>query len=199
MIGISINFNPFVDMLNDCLECPIPGDSLPFYNKVEIIERIFELEYKAKADFENGPAYLYELGTAYYNMTYFGHSWQVTDFFRSGANWYYDKDRVFPDYYMPFGNLENQDCSTAQMYFERAAAASKDAELAAKATFMAAKCEHNTYYVSKNYRSRGDEIPQIPAEYQRNFQLLKENFSGTTFYQERAIKECKYFAAFARR
>ena len=47
-------FNPFIDFTQDCVnECSMP-DSTVYFNKVEIIQKIFELEYQAKADFEHG-------------------------------------------------------------------------------------------------------------------------------------------------
>ena len=193
-------FNPFIDLMEDCVnECRMP-DSIEYFNKVEVIEKIFELEYKAKADFEHGAEHYYKLGTAFYNMSYFGHSWQVTDFFRSGSNWTYDKDGIFPDYYFPFGNLENQDVTKALEYFERARSVATDFELGAKAAFMAAKCEQRMYYSSKdcNYNSYGNQIPNFPAEYNRYYQLLKEDYSATEFYQQ-AIQECKFFEAYSRR
>ncbi len=193
-------YNPFIDFTQDCVnECPMP-DSIEYFNKVEIIQKIFELEYKAKADFERGAEYFYQLGTAFYNMTYFGHSWQVTDFFRSGSSWSYDKDGVFPDYYFPFGNLENQDCTKALEYFEKARATTKDFELGAKAAFMAARCEQRMYYISKDctYNGYDNEIPLFPAAYNRYFQLLKESYSETDFYQN-IIQECKFFEAYARK
>jgi hypothetical protein len=191
-------FNPFIDFMQDCVnECQMP-DSIEYFNKVEIIQKIFELEYKAKADFERGAEYNYQLGTAFYNMSYFGHSWQVMDFFRSGSNWSYDKDGVFSDYYFPFGNLENQDLTKALEYFEKARSVANDFEFGAKAAFMAAKCEQKMYYVSKDctYSSYGNEIPVFPEEYNRYFRLLKENYSATDFYQL-AIQECKFFEAYA--
>ncbi len=192
-------FNPFIDIVEDCVnECILP-DSMLYFNKVEIIEKIFELEYKAKADFEHGAEYYYQLGTAFYNMSYFGHSWQAMDFFRSGANWSYDKDGIFPDYYFPFGNLENRDLTKAFEYFEKTRITANDFELGARAAFMAAKCEQRMYYISKDckYNSYGNEIPVFPEEYNTYFQLLKENYSATAFYQQ-IIEECKFFEAYAR-
>ncbi|MFT5164838.1 MAG: hypothetical protein ACI8P3_000061 [Saprospiraceae bacterium] len=191
-------FNPFIERLEPCIECPLP-DSSAYLNKPEVIEKIFELEYKARSDFENGATYYYQLGTAYYNMSYFGHSWMVTDYYRSGANWTYDKDGIFPDYYSPFGNRENQDLTLALSFFEKCSINTKDPELAAKAAFMAARCELNQFFVNKGnqYNSYGNKIPDLPAEYRRYYQLLKENYSQSIFYQE-MIQECKFFAAYVR-
>lgn len=190
-------FNPFIERLEPCVHCPLP-DSSAYYNKVEIIQKIFELEYKSKSDFENGAKYYYQLGTAYYNMSYFGHSWNIMDYYRSGANWTYDKDGVFPEYYSPFDNRENHDMTLALEYFEKSRATARDSELAAKAAFMAARCELNMFYTSKGNKYNGNTIPKLPPSYQRYYQLLNENYSETNFYQQ-IIEECKFFAAYARR
>ncbi len=191
-------FNPFIERLDPCIDCNLP-DSSAYLNKVEVIQRIFELEYKAKSDFENGATYYYQLGTAYYNMTYFGHAWKVMDYYRSGTSWSYDKDQIFPEYYSPFGNKENQDMTLALEYFEKSRATSKDPELAAKASFMAARCELNMFYTFKGnkYSSYGNKIPTLPTEYRRYYDLLNENYNNTAFY-EQIVEECKFFAAYAR-
>lgn len=191
-------FNPFVERLGSCIECPLP-DSSAYYNKVEIIEKIFELEYKAKSDFENGSSYYYQLGVAYFNMSYFGHSWKVMDYFRSGANWTYDKDGIFSDYSAPFGNRENHDLTLALQYFEKARTTTRNPELAARASFMAARCQLQSLFVSKGYKYNNyrNQIPEIPVDYQKYYRLLNNTYYQTDFYQE-IIKECKFFAAYAR-
>ena len=121
------------------------------------------------------------------------------DGYRSGANWYYQKNNIYPLYWAPNGNRENVDLSLAMSYFERAVELSSDMELAAKAAFMAAKCEQKQYFFSPDcdYNSYSNEIPQLPPDYQRYFTLLRDNYAGTDFYQE-AIRECSYFRAFVR-
>jgi hypothetical protein len=193
----AFQFNPFIERLDPCINCPLP-DSTERFNKVEIIQKIFELEYNAKSDFENSAIYFYQLGNAYYNMSYFGYAWNVVDYFRSGSNWYYDKDRIFPYGLSPFGNREYQDLSMAEAYFERARAEATDPELAARAAFMAARCELNTYIVSvqSKYNPYDNTIPKIPIEYRSYYELLNENYHQTNFYQY-IIEECKFFAAYA--
>ncbi len=189
--------NPFRDELLDCVECPT--EDTVVYNKVELIEKLFELEYKAKSDMEFGAYYFYQLGLAHYNMSYYGNSWEAMDFFRSGANWDYDKDGIFPSWSSPYGNQENRDLSLAMAYFENARTLAHDLELGAKAAFMAARCEQKNYFRSKDckYNPYKDEIPQPPADYQFYFSLLKKDYSKTELYQE-LIEECKFFAAYAR-
>ncbi|MEO1515585.1 MAG: hypothetical protein AAFV95_11245 [Bacteroidota bacterium] len=189
--------NPFAErVFDECIHCP-PTDTV-FFNKAEIIQRIFELEYRGKADLERGADWYYELGTAYLNMSYFGNSWQVLDHFRSGANWRYDKDGVYYLWFAPYDNREYQGLSQALLYFQKAIELATDDELAAKAAYMAARCEHYSWYVSRDcdYSIYSNRIPEPPPSYQTYFRLLRENYSGTQFFQE-AIRECRYFEAYA--
>lgn len=188
--------NPFTESFLDCVECPV--EDTVFYNKVELIDLLFEMEYKAKSDMDFGANYFYKLGIAHYNMSYFGNNWQAMDHYRSGANWGHQKNSIFPLYGYPFGNRENQDCSLAMEFFEKARTLAPNDELAAKAAFMAARCEQNNYFFSKDsdYRPYKNEIPTPPEEYHYYFSLLKKKYAETAFYQE-IIEECKYFEAYA--
>ncbi len=183
-------FNPFIERINDCVHCRLP-DSLQLYNKGELIERILELEYEGKADPRNAAPYFYRIGVAFYNMTYFGPSWRATDYYRSGASlrprFLQDGQSVMPAPPYPLGNVENFDCYPALDYFERARSLTTDPELGARATFWAAKCERNIYYV---YRYAGMERTH------RYFDELISRYSNTRYYQ-RVIRECKYFRDYA--
>ncbi len=125
-------------------------------------------------------------------MTYFGYSWKAADYYRSGASMQRrhlkDGDSVTPHHLYPGGNREVFDCSRAQFYFEKARILAENPELAARATFMAAKCERNEYYV----KSASSDVPRTYFY----FNVLKENYPNTRFYA-RAIRECKYFKAYA--
>jgi hypothetical protein len=189
---------PFRDELTDCVNC-LPLDSASYYNKIILLEKIVELEYQAKSDYRNSAKYFYQIGLAYYNMSYFGTAWQAQDYFRSGANWEYSRDGVFQKAYFPFGNIEFHDCSKALFYFEKVIELAQDPELAARACFMAARCEQKRYFTAEecDYNPYSNEIPVLPADYLRHYQLLMSQYSKTDFY-EMAIKECKYFAAYAR-
>ncbi|MEQ8706611.1 MAG: hypothetical protein RIC19_21950 [Phaeodactylibacter sp.] len=186
-------FNPFVERIRDCVHCPLPSN-VPLYNKGELIEEILTKEYEAKAGTGNIGVLNYEIGLALYNTSYFGQAWKAMDFYRSGASlqtaYLRDGDNVTPHPIFPYGNQENFDCSRARLYFERARLATDSLELGAKATFMAAKCERNEYYVNR-WR------PDVAQSFE-NFELLVQNYAGTDFYQQ-VIKECLYFRAYANR
>ncbi len=184
-------YNPFVEWIDDCVHCPLPSN-VPLYNKGELLEALLDKEYRAKAGTGNVGVLNYQIGLALYNMSYFGQAWKAADFYRSGASlrtaYLRDGDYVTPHPVFPYGNRENFDCSRAQLYFERARLATDSLELGAKATYMAAKCERNDYYVN---RWRPDAKQTF-----ENFEILVQNYSDTEFYQ-RILEECLYFKAYA--
>ena len=186
-------FNPFVERIHDNVSRPLPSNVRTF-NRRELIERLLDLEYQAKSGVSNADSIYYQLGLAWYNMSYFGHSWKAMDYFRSGASlskWNLtDGDNIVPHYYYPFGNRENFDCSRALYYFEKTRLLADDPEIAARATYMAAKCERNAYYVNR--------FREGTTRTYEHFQLLEENYADTKFYQ-RVIKECKTFEAYVAR
>lgn len=187
-------FAPFIERVKDCVHCPLP-DTARLYNKGELIETIRKKEYDARAYTKNSAWLFYEIGLAYYNISYFGHSWRATDYFRSGSSlsrWQLtdNKNFVMDHYYYPFGNRENLDSSQALLYFERAlelAETGGNRELAARAAFMAAKCELNNFYIN---RFNGG------VRTYKFFNMLAGEYWNTAFVQNRVLKECKYFEAY---
>jgi len=140
-------------------------------------------------------------------MSYFGHEWEATDFFRSGSSYsgwnLRAKNGVVQHWEAPFGNKENFNVSGARNYFEEAyemailQGGDANEELAAKAAFMAAKCEQKQYYTSGLYKSRGyNQIPLLPEEYTTNYETLRQ-LGNTNFYRF-IVEECKYFGAYVR-
>ncbi len=201
-------FSPFIERFNDCINCEeqlLLIDTSSVFNKGEIVEVILKTDGEASLGSENAARQFYNIGLGIYNMTYFGHEWRVTDFYRSGASynaWNLDNPNGIINYfYSPYGNKENFDVSKALEYFEKAIAVAQskgDQELAARATFMAAKCEQKMFYTSgllqPNYTN---QIILPPDEYLSYFKKLKEEYNNTKFYNA-IIEECKYFEAYAR-
>lgn len=192
-------FYPFRMTINDCIHCPQEKDTLDQYNRGELLETLIDLEYKAKAEIDNNAIYFYRIGVALYNCSYFGHSWKAMDYFRSGTTW----DRlqsgdVQPYGRAPYGNKEILNVGRAIYYLEKARLLAKNPELAARASFMAAKCERLLYYMNDAYKPPPCKncIPVLPPEFATNYRRLKEDYSQTKFYQQ-VLKECQYFRAFA--
>ncbi len=187
-------FNPFISRFKDCVNCAIP-DTANSYNRGELMERMQALESLASGGSERAAQHYFDLGTAYYNITYFGHAWKAADFFRSGSSMrpanFADGDNVVPNPNWELGNREVVDCTRALFFFEKARqlAHETDPELAARATYMAAKCERNAWYISRVLGTRRT------YDY---FDLLRDNYAGTRHY-ERVVRECKTFQAYLAR
>ncbi len=183
-------FRPFHERFGECIYCPIP-DTLEAFTKGELLERLFTMDYKAKADPKAGAKIFYELGIAFYNMSYFGYAWKTMDYFRSGASlspyWLRDGDNIIPYMDFPYGNKENFDCSQALDYFQKAIQFSVDPELKAKAMYMAAKCERNEYNVKR--------YSQDTERSYYYFDLIERTAKGTDFYKD-VISKCKTFEAY---
>ncbi|MCB0550175.1 MAG: hypothetical protein KDD19_21580 [Phaeodactylibacter sp.] len=187
-------YYPFIERINDCVHCKGWPDNISPLNKGELLERLLELEYEAKAGTGNTAWNFYQIGLALYNMSYFSYSWKAMDYYRSGSSLNLanlrDGDEVIDDPRFPYGNREHLDCGQARYYFERARLATDSLNFAAKATFMAAKCERNEYYVN---RWREGSVQTF-----ENFNLLLQTYSGTAHFQT-FLEECKYFKAYALR
>lgn len=183
-------FNPFIERYKECVHCPVTADTSALLNRGELIEKLLDLEYQAQANRLEGPKFFYQLGLAYYNMSYFGYAWNTTDFFRSGASLKRSKSATDPnvviDSRFSLGNRENFDCRRALECFELARKLTDNPQLAARATFMAARCEQNLYFAGL-----------APRTY-HYFELLKTQYAETQFYAF-IIQECKYFSAYARK
>ncbi len=149
------------------------------YTKLSLAERLFDLEQKAKVDSRNRFKYYYLLGTAYYNMTYYGNSWNAVDYYKSSYRSAEDQDYI--DYTKPL------------KYFKKVMKSAKDQELAAKASFMAAKCEQSQFYSSKYYRDYDSNNSKNQNKlFRKYFKRLKTTYSDTKYYRE-VIKECGFF------
>ncbi len=198
------NFDPYYDGINDCVHCKPASDTL-IYTRADLVEEMLQLEFDSRADLNIGAKYFYKLGLAWYNISYYGNAWQVLDFYRSGSNWGRDRwnkrgDDVYYHWEAPDGNREFKNLIEAADLFEKARLLARSPELAARATFMGAKCEHITYFNSDDctYVYNRKRMPRIPDSYQSHFEILHREYRDTKFYT-RVIKECKYFNAFVKR
>jgi hypothetical protein len=195
-------FSPFREKVGEKIHRDV-YDTI-FINRRQIAEYILDYEFRAKAyEAEGDPAaawYYYLIGLGYYNMSYFGYEWEVMDFYRSGYNQLrLAQGPVFSLKNSPNGNRENTDLSLALSYFEKALRASKNAEMSARAAFMAARCRQKQWFCDPDctYRPGSDLIPVLPDEYMAHYNLLMTRYSNTKFYNA-VVKECKWLEAYSR-
>lgn len=177
----SWNTNPFIEKIIDCHECDNGTDN-KYSNKLALVKRMLELKKTAESNPTEAAKLYYQLATAYYNISYFGSSWDAIDYHRSGSSIYWGDD-------------ENLDCTNAIIFYKKALDASKDAEFQAKCSYMIAKCEQNHFYKSKYFKDRKTRKQALKDYYRTYFKRLKNKYSDTKYYQE-IIKECSYFNSF---
>lgn len=203
-------FSPFNQNIPDCWKkCrnSISAVKNNYQNltRREIVERLGELEFDAKAASATGEidraAEKYLLvGLGYYNTSWFGYEWEAFDQFRDPDNWSrLSAGPVFPMVGTPAGNRENLDLTRALGYFERALSLARDPEVAAEAAFMAAKCQQKQWLCDRRckYRPGSRNIAALPPEFKNYYFLLKKDYSNTNFYGA-VVRECKWFSAYVR-
>lgn len=195
-------FSPFREKVGERIHRDV-YDTL-FLTRRQIAEHILDFEFRAKAAQAEKKAeaawFYYLLGLGYYNMSYFGYEWEVTDYYRSGYNQLrLAQGPVFPLRNSPDGNRENTDLSLALSYFEKSLGTAQTAEMAARAAFMAARCRQKQWFCDKEctYKPGSKLIPVLPDDYMNYYNLLMTRYSNTKFY-EAIVKECKWLEAYAR-
>ncbi|MEL7249898.1 MAG: hypothetical protein AAFO03_15825 [Bacteroidota bacterium] len=181
-------FNPFVRRFKDCVNCLLP-DSVTTYNRTELIQRMLDMEFEARAATspDQAASIYFDLGEAFYNMTYYGQAWKATDMFRSGSSAYvafYNKgENNFAHQGLPLGNTENFNCDRALRYFDLARRTAQSKEIQVAAAYMSAKCERNDFYTSRARRT---------YDY---FGIIETDYQDTEFYK-RIVGECRDFQAY---
>ncbi len=188
-------YAPFLDSLNTCVGC-IQSDTV-LYNRAEFTQQMLYLKYQILVSPTiAADSNYFKLGLGYFNMTYFGNSSGIADYYRSGKSWetINKSDNVHPLSGFPLGNYEVTDVSLALENFEKARELTQDREFQARCAFWCAKCEQILFYTSREYRYTFNKkiAPTVPPQYRRYFKLLKEYYSDTQFYKQ-AATECKYF------
>ncbi len=197
-----VRFSPFKEVFDEKVNRPLTDTLL--LNRRQIVEQILTYEFKAKAaEAEQNPVaawYYYLIGLSYYNMSYFGYEWEAMDYYRSGYNWLrLAQGPEFPLRNSPDGNRENIDVSRALSYFERALHGTQSPELAARATFLAARCQQKQWFSQPDtrYRPGSKLIPTLPDNYRTYYDLLISKYAKTEFYGQ-MVKECKWLEAYGR-
>jgi hypothetical protein len=190
--------DPFIDLTFD-LEEAQPYEAKLKTTKAGFAEEMMRLQKLAESDKANAAKHFYKLATGCYNMTYYGHAWELVQYGRSGVDGYYlpeDATNFDKEYY---------GCYTAEKYFEKAMNASADNNFKARCLFMMAKCaqkqvglpQWNAYKEYDDYEKARESFQQRFMD-NKYFPQLKKNYSTTAFYKE-IYSTCSYLQDFVRR
>jgi hypothetical protein len=192
---LTIHTNPFIDITHDRVE-PLAEEEKFSITKTAFAEEMLHLQQLAEKDKANAAKHYYKIASGYYNMTYYGHAWQLSQYYRSGVDGY----RIAAD--ATGFEKEYYGCFTAEKNFEKAMNASADKNFKARCLFMMAKCAQKQLQ-RPGYGSSGDwgKYEASVKEYEKKFmankyfpQLIKE-YGSTAFYKE-VYNTCSYLKDF---
>jgi hypothetical protein len=184
---LSTRFNIYTNPFNIAISDRVNYEnSKPKHTKLSIAKLMLKLEKLSQSPQPN-PQDCFLLANAYFNLTYYGRSWNVLSYFRSSCS---------VDGFVDFNKAID--------LYQKAMFYSNDKEFKAKCCFMIAKCEQHQfiakYKTDKHgwldyylYRDGFDKLEKEKTRrgYREYFRQLKDNYSDTEYYNE-AIKECGY-------
>jgi hypothetical protein len=194
----AITKNPFLDVLYD-VEEQLANEKKFSTTKLAFAQEMLKLEQAAKQPATAAKSF-YKLALGMYNMTYYGHTWELVQYYRSGSDGYYipqDATGFQKEYYGAF---------KAHDFFEKAMNASTDKNFKARCLFMMAKCAQKQVHQPQysEYRTNWDKYDEDQKAYRAKFkantyfpQFVKE-YSNTAFYME-AFSSCSYLRDFVKK
>lgn len=178
--------DPFEARIWDCFGCfeedyHEAGPNHFQYNRMTLARKIVELEYGIEQDPSKQAENSFMIGNAIYNTSNFGVCWMATDYFRGG---YEESSEGYVE-------IQRDAMVRARAHFDAVIAETADLELAAKALFMASKCEQAMYYLDGYDDWKQKDLDVKVEQYRDYSKTLLQNYKNTDFCQE-ALRECTY-------
>ncbi|MEO5944683.1 MAG: hypothetical protein ABIP30_00715 [Ferruginibacter sp.] len=187
--------NPFIELLYDQEEANKGEKKIG--SKLAFATEMARLEKLTQTDKINVAKNYYKMALGMYNMTYYGHTWELVQYYRGGSD----------GYYIPVGannfQKEYYGCYKAHDYFKKAMDASTDKNFKAKCLFMMAKCAQKQVRQPQygDFPGNYDQYDVARKAYFSKFknnkyfpQFVKE-YKNTAFYQD-AYSSCSYLSDF---
>ncbi|MEM7655835.1 MAG: hypothetical protein AAF399_06880 [Bacteroidota bacterium] len=184
--------DPFLAVNTDCISCFedwMDADEAHYqYDRRTLARRLVQLNLQLEDQPIRASEINFQLGTAIYNTSYFGHSWMATGYYRAYMSPADDADEIQVAY-------QASAMERSLAYFEQALAEAPNLEFAAKCHYMAAKCEQNIFYLGGYSDWEADDLA-IKPKYRSHFRELVNNYRNTQYYQE-VLAECGYLDVYA--
>ncbi|MBK7305863.1 MAG: hypothetical protein IPI88_01790 [Chitinophagaceae bacterium] len=194
----AITKNPFIDVLYD-VEEQLADEKKFSTTKLAFAQEMLKLEQQTRQPATAAKSF-YKMALGMYNITYYGHTWEMVQYYRSGSDGYYipEKGTAFQkEYYGAF---------KAKEYFEKAMDAGTDKNFKARCLFMMAKCAQKQVHQPQysEYKTNWDKYDEDQKAYWAKFkantyfpQFVKE-YGNTAFYKE-AFSSCSYLRDFVKK
>ncbi len=194
--SLNIGANPFIDLLYD-QEAKLPVEGNFMTTKMAFAQEMLRLQKAIVTDKVNAAKYYYKMALGMYNMSYYGHTWELVQYDRSGSDGYYIPENATgfqKEYYGVF---------KAHDHFEKALNASTDKNFKARCLFMMAKCAQKQLhrpryedYASNYDKMNADEdIYFLKFKHNKYFPRFIKEYGNTAFYKE-AFNSCSYLRDF---
>lgn len=197
--GGLIKTNPFIDILYDREEA-LPSEAKFATTKLAYAQEMLRLQKAVETDKANAHKHYYKMALGLYNATYYGHAWQLVEYYRSGSDGYCvpkDANAFRKEYYS---------AEVARLYFEKAMNSTADRNFKARCIFMMGKCSQKQIRQPQydDFPNNYDQYDVASKKYYAQFmdnkyfpQLVKE-YGNTAFYKE-AFNSCSYLRDFVKR
>lgn len=193
-----INKNPFADLLYDREE-QLPSEKKFSSSKLAFAQEMLQLERAATQPATTAKSF-YKMALGMYNTTYYGHTWELVQYYRSGSDGYHIPKNATgfeKEYYGAF---------KAQAYFEKAMQASADKNFKARCLFMMAKCVQKQVHQPQydEYRTNWNQYEEDTKNYwplfeeNKYFATFIKDYGATPFYKE-AYNSCSYLRDFVKK
>jgi hypothetical protein len=167
----ALGTDPFVIHIIDCHECDQAKYANASWTAASLVKKLAELEKVAKGNGEAAAVAALSLGSAMYNVTHHGNT------------------RILMD----DTHQATSDASAALRWYKRAYELTKNRELQAKAAYYASKAELGNLIHAAEADPNGNPGMARPTTW---FAVVKQY--GDTKYYKQVLKECGYFADYAR-
>ena len=192
----TVNVDPLFDYINDWQR--LNKSAVKPYTKLTLAQKLLELQTKADSPLatEDGSKIYYQLASAFYNMSYYGNSWNAVAYERSTVDW---NDGI---YKQPW-QREYYGVYKAREYYQKAYELATDKEFKAACLFMVAKCAQRQVvrptYDYNNYELADKKVAAFEKAFKANplFAKFKTEFGTTKFYQY-AYNRCSYLRDFVK-
>lgn len=183
--------NPFADLIYDT-HAPTNQDT-ETYTKLSFAQKMKKLTVQtASGSNEDKAKAHYQMGNALYQMSYWGNSWMLVEYWWSGndgLNATYKEGTWQREYFGAF---------KAERFYLQAKELTKDANFKARCMWMAAKCAQKQYLVPtyeaySDYDLYDKATQQYARDIRKNkyFKEFVSTYGKTTFYNE-VFNSCVY-------
>jgi hypothetical protein len=191
----TLNADPFYDYLNDWQR--YDKTSAKPYTKLTLAQRISALQKSLDTmkSAETKSRTLYQLASAFYNMSHYGNSWEALSYYRSGTEWN-------TGIYKAAWEKEYYGLHKARSFFQQAHDLTQNREFKAACYFMVAKCAQRQV-PKPEYGDNYDEYEKQMLVFERKFRTnpffagFQKQYGTTKFYQY-TFNRCSYLQDFVK-